>query len=105
MKLTDEQIKEMRSGYEEWISVTCDGCGLIRELRYGYCFDCANNGEERAAKRTVIQHLKKCFEHIKSMDFELAKYDFTWAVMRATRTGDYSKDGYFDKQGHQWRQK
>jgi len=81
----------------------CLGCGRVTEGRMNFCFDCAHTGEKRAAKRTVLQHLRKCLSNFRRRRWWQARYDLTWAIQRLTRTGDYSKDGYFDSEGHDWR--
>jgi hypothetical protein len=82
---------------------TCSECGRHEELRLGYCFECASNGEARAARRTVAQHLGKAVEHLLGGQRTYAWYDVTWAWQRLTRTGDYRPGGYFDLVGHGWR--
>ena len=81
----------------------CTTCKKEDELRFGVCFDCASSGEERAAKRSVIEHIKKGFINLKIGNYVYARYDFTWAYQRLTKTGDYSKDGTFDWEGYDWR--
>ena len=72
----------------------CHGCGKDEELRLGFCFDCASAGEERAARRTVLQHLAKGFRHL-WIGSDNARFDFRWAWERFTRTGDYARNGEF----------
>lgn len=73
----------------------CDYCGKEDELRFGCCFDCASDGEARAARRTVVQHIGKMFRNLWKRNGN-AKYDFKWALERLTKTGDYKPGGYFD---------
>lgn len=87
--------------YNAGLSV-CRGCKREEELRLGYCFDCASKGEERAAKRTVIGHIKKAWENYRAGSRNW-RYDLKWAWERATRTGDYKRNGYFDREGINWR--
>lgn len=75
---------------------SCSTCSETHELRMGVCFDCANSGEIRSAKRTVTQHLLKCARNLSARKFEFARYDITWAWQRLTKTGDYEPGGYFD---------
>ncbi len=81
----------------------CQGCGKEDELRLGYCFDCASKGEERAAKRSVKQHLEHAIGQLEKGNDENAKYDIQWALQRHTLTGDYAKGGTFDQEGYNWR--
>ena len=81
----------------------CRGCGKDDELRLGYCFDCASKGEERAAKRSVEEHLKHGLAQLKKGNMENARYDFKWALERLTLTGDYATGGTFDSEGYKWR--
>jgi len=77
----------------------CAGCGQPEELRMGYCFDCAMAGEERAARRSVLQHLRCGFGRILLGNFSFAtRMDFVWAWERLTKTGDYAPGGEFDSQ-------
>jgi hypothetical protein len=72
----------------------CAGCGKDEDCRFGFCFDCATAGEERAARRTVLQHLSRGFKNL-STGSNNARFDFQWAWERLTRTGDYAPDGAF----------
>lgn len=81
----------------------CRGCGRAEELRLGWCFDCSNKGERRAACRSVLQHLMKAALNLCLLRFKYVGYDLSWAWQRLTRTGDYAKDGYFDWVGYEWR--
>ena len=74
----------------------CEHCGMDEELRFGCCFDCATNGEARAAKRTVIQHIGFMFRSLWKRNGN-AKYDLKWAWERLTGTGDYAPGGYFER--------
>jgi hypothetical protein len=78
----------------------CACCGEPEELRMGFCFDCATKGEERAAKRSVLQHVAKGVRHIFTGHYTNARIDFSWAWERLTRTGDYKPGGEFDRQGY-----
>lgn len=88
----------------------CRGCGKDDDLRFGYCFDCASKGEERAAKRRVYQHLWCGVKKLAKVSrwrssghwFEV-KCDLTWAWQRLTGTGDYATNGTFDFEGYDWR--
>lgn len=81
----------------------CKGCGREEELRLGFCFDCCQAGERRAARRTVIRHLLKCGSNLARGKFRYAWCDLRWAWMRLTLTGDYLEGGYFDWEDHDWR--
>lgn len=72
----------------------CAGCGRDEELRLGFCFDCATAGEERAARRTVLQHVAKGLRNLWNRNSN-ACFDFKWAWERLTRTGDYARNGEF----------
>ena len=37
--------------------VRCKGCGRKRECRYGYCFECATWGEQRALSAKVAERM------------------------------------------------
>ena len=83
---------------------TCNFCGSKdSDLRMGCCFDCATSGEERAARRSVRQHLAKAFTNARKGFWDNARIDLRWAFERLTRTGDYAPDGYFDHQVPDWR--
>lgn len=78
--------------------MTCKGCGANRDLRLGFCFDCATDGERRAAMRSVVQHLlhiPRCLVH---RNWFGAKTDLMWAWERLTKTGDYAPGGEFENQ-------
>lgn len=84
--------------------VICTSCKReVNDERFGVCFECAQDGEKRAAKRSVLQHVQSFWKHIKTKKYEYAKYDITWAFQRLFRVGDYKKDGYFDLEGYDWR--
>ena len=72
----------------------CARCGKTDELRLGFCWDCANLGEQRSARRTVWQHIRKGLRNIAHRN-DNYRYDFRWAWQRLTKTGDYAPDGYF----------
>ena len=76
----------------------CARCRQYSDLRYGYCFDCADAGERRAATRTVAQHLGKGGAHLWRRRWTNARIDFQWAWERLTRTGDYAPGGEFERQ-------
>jgi hypothetical protein len=83
----------------------CASCGNFDDdMAMGFCFDCCLKGEEKAASRTVAQHLltalSKLFRYSRWWTLQ---YDLKWAKERLTRTGDYKKGGYFDRQGYAWR--
>ncbi len=80
----------------------CGGCGQMLELRLGFCFDCSSRGEERAAKRTVAEHLKQARANL-AKGSPNWRFDLHWAWERFTQTGDYAPGGYFDKFGIHWR--
>ncbi len=75
----------------------CRGCGADDEIRLGYCWDCAVSGEERAAKRTVLQHFTKCVGHASRGFWTEARIDLRWAWERLTRTGNYKPGGEFSR--------
>lgn len=88
---------------ENFEPLWCRGCGKLNEdLRLSFCFDCATRGEERAAKRTVVQHLYKALQNVLKGS-SCWRYDLRWAFQRLVRTGDYDEGGYFDRQGIKWR--
>lgn len=76
----------------------CRGCGKHDDLRLGFCFDCADAGERRAAHRSVAQHVGKGLRHLAQQRWTNARIDFSWAWERLTRTGDYAPGGEFDSQ-------
>lgn len=77
----------------------CSVCGQIDETRFGVCFGCATAGEERAARRTVLQHLSHGFGRVARGWFDFGtRMDFVWAWERLTRTGDYAPGGTFDRE-------
>jgi hypothetical protein len=77
----------------------CKGCKSDTELRLGFCFDCASRGEQRAAQRTVLQHVAKALHNARINRWNYVRYDLTWAWQRLTHTGDYAKRGYFSEMG------
>jgi hypothetical protein len=77
---------------------TCRGCGHEDDLRLGFCFDCADAGERRAAHRSVAQHVQMGLRHVGQRRWTNARIDFSWAWERLTRTGDYSPGGEFERQ-------
>jgi len=82
----------------------CAKCGTVDELRLGYCFECALQGELRAAKRTAWQHFVNGLGKIhEPKRWWQVRYDWSWAWQRMTRTGDYAEDGTFDREGYDWR--
>jgi hypothetical protein len=76
----------------------CQGCGRTDDTRMGFCFECATAGEERAARRTVLQHVMKGLGHCARGYWLDARIDFSWAWERLTRTGDYRPGGEFESQ-------
>lgn len=82
---------------------TCNSCGRPKDLRLGFCFDCATEGEQRAARRTVLQHAAKGVGHALRGYWTEARFDFAWAWERLTQTGDYAPGGYFDHHAPDWR--
>lgn len=77
----------------------CFACGKTDELRMGCCFECAMDGEKRAAHRTVRQHLTKGLGKVVRCRFGFGtRMDFVWAWERLTKTGDYAPGGEFDRQ-------
>ena len=78
------------------MAMICKGCQKDDELRLGYCFECAEAGEARAAKRTVLQHIGTMIRNLWRGSDD-AKYDFKWAWERLTKTGDYAPGGYFER--------
>lgn len=79
---------------------TCIKCGGGDDFRGGFCWDCAHNGERKAANSTVIQHLGRMLGNLSRGRFWQAKFDARWAFERLTATGDYRHGGYFEKQVH-----
>jgi hypothetical protein len=75
----------------------CIGCGRDKELRLGFCFDCATEGERKALRRTVGQHLASAATNFLLGRFGNMRFDFKWAYERATRSGDYAPGGYRDR--------
>lgn len=75
----------------------CKGCKKNDDLRFGWCFDCTSKGEKRAASRGVIEHIIKGLKNISTGSLNF-KYDFKWAWQRLTKTGDYSRFGYFERE-------
>lgn len=82
---------------------TCQACGRAEELRFGVCFDCANDGELRAARRSAFSHLKMAIVWLGRRNPEYAWFDLTWAWQRLAETGDYAPGGYFDWGQPEWR--
>lgn len=68
----------------------CKGCGRDDDLRFGYCFDCATDGDLRLGRRSVMQHLGKAVSHVARGYWWNAKTDVKCAWERLTRTGDYA---------------
>lgn len=76
----------------------CAGCGNADELRMGFCWDCACAGEERAARRSVFQHLLQAASKASRGHWTEARICLSWAWERLTRTGDYKPGGEFERQ-------
>jgi hypothetical protein len=76
----------------------CVKCGRDEELRGGFCWDCADAGEARAAARTVRQHLGAAVGNLLRGRWFNLKCDLRWAWGRLTKTGDYTPGGYFDRE-------
>lgn len=87
------------------LTTICKGCGREDELRRGFCWDCANNGERKAACRTVLQHMGKALVNARLGRWDYMRCDLKWAISRVFRIGNYKTGGYFDKEGHPWRSK
>lgn len=77
----------------------CVSCGAMDETRMGVCWDCACAGEEKAARRSVMQHVFHGLGKVVRGRFDFGtRMDFTWAWERLTKTGDYAPGGEFDRQ-------
>lgn len=76
----------------------CAKCGRDDECRLGFCFDCADEGEAKAAVRTVVQHIGKGISHAVRGYWTNARIDLSWAWEHLTRTGDYAPGGEFERQ-------
>lgn len=84
--------------------LVCSSCRQpVDDIRGGVCWDCACDGEARAAKRTALQHLAQAARNVLAGNFSVVRFDLGWAWERATRTGDYARGGYFDSAGINWR--
>ena len=68
----------------------CKGCGRDDELRMGYCFDCATEGDLRLGRRSVLQHLAKAASHALRGYWLDARIDVKCAWERLTRSGEYA---------------
>lgn len=73
------------------------------DLRLGVCFRCADEGELRAARRTVAMHLVKALSNALAGNWTYVRFDLRWAWQRLTGTGDYAPGGYFDQEHPGWR--
>src|SRR5258706_10315368 len=82
----------------------CGSCGKWEDLRMGCCFDCVTKGEIRLAKRTVWQHIVRGHNLLWKGHWWEGKLELELAFQRLTQTGDYRKDGYFDREGIKWRE-
>lgn len=80
--------------------MTCRYClrDSGNDIRMGCCFQCANAGELRAARRTVLQHLRQAVHNLSNLRFEDAWFEVVWAWQRVTLTGDYKRGGYFEQE-------
>ncbi len=76
----------------------CAVCGGEAETRFGCCFDCATEGERKAAHRSILQHLAVGLGRVLRgrRDFG-TRLEFIWAWERLTKTGDYAPGGEFDR--------
>ena len=83
----------------------CKKCSADTELCFGFCFDCASDGELRAARRTVVEHIAAAIFNARNRQWKYVRYDLRWATQRLFRRGDYARDGYFDQMGVDWRSK
>lgn len=77
---------------------TCAGCRNWDDLRMGFCFDCATDGERRAAHRSVVRHLIAGARHVTLRRFTAARIAFSWTWERLTGTGDYAPNGEFERE-------
>ena len=75
----------------------CRRCKDWTDLRLGFCFECADAGERRAAKRTVAQHIAKGAGQLWRGYRTEARISFQWAWERLTATGDYKPGGEFSR--------
>ncbi len=58
----------------------CQRCGQNDDCRLGFCWDCADAGEARAAARTVAQHVAKGISHVaRGYWFDATLYGVTQA--------------------------
>jgi hypothetical protein len=69
----------------------------------GVCFECADAGELKAARRTVAQHIAKAARNLRRGRWDFVRHDLTWAWQRLTGTGDYRPGGYLDNEHPGWR--
>ncbi len=76
--------------------MACLTCGEPRDLRGGFCFDCASAAEERAYRSSISAHLCRAFRHLRAREWREARYRLSWAFERLTKTGDYTPGGYFE---------
>lgn len=85
-------------------ATVCVFCGKTAELRLGACWGCATTGEATAANRSVLEHLGRGIQNL-AKGSPNARFDLVWAWERLTRTGDYSRGGYFDDFVPGWRKR
>lgn len=76
----------------------CSLCRNYTDLRMGFCFECATDGERRAAQRSVAGHLARSFVCLWRGHWESARICRAWAWERLTRTGDYAPGGTFERE-------
>ena len=97
--------KELSNRWRDVEMTKCYFCGeLTDDIENGICDDCYYKREAGLACRTVWQHIKAGLRSLIKRDFRSMIIGFSWAMQRATETGDYSlPDGYFAKQGHNWK--
>lgn len=68
----------------------CAKCGRVDELRLGYCFDCASEGDRRLGSRSVHQHIRHAIGSALRGTWWMARMDMRCAWERLTRSGEYA---------------
>jgi hypothetical protein len=81
----------------------CERCEQVKETRSEICFECADSVAHAVAHCTVLGHLNEALANARMCQWEFVLYDLHWAWARFTRTGDYARDGMFDRTQPCWR--
>lgn len=72
----------------------CKRCGKDEDLRFGYCFDCATEGDLRLGRRSILEHWWHAVS--KARDWWTFKTDIKLGFERMFRRGEYAPGGEWE---------